>query len=187
MCPKYAQKSRQYKPYNISDQHWSATFLQSHSPYEFFPFSSTIARQLGVGRLSNSKGRIIEEDASQQRCKKHIKTSTNKLNHMHGKQQFPTKPSAKTNELYASRLGKLDDLTTQRDSMIPNGCGYFFSVWGTFPCILLHFGAKFFYSIFPWCYSIFPWLYSIFPWLYSIVPWFYSIVPWFYLIFPWFY
>ena len=111
------------------------------------------------------------------------KTSTNKLNHMRGKQQFPTKPSAKMNELYASRLGKLDDLTTQRDSMIPNGC-VFFSVWDTFPCVLLHFGANIFYSIFPWLHSIFPWFYSMFPLFYSIFPWwFYSIFPWFYSIF----
>lgn len=62
MCPKYAQKSRQYKPYNISDQHWSATFLQSHSPYEFFPFSSIVGDKTASpgswesGDLATAKG-----------------------------------------------------------------------------------------------------------------------------------
>ena len=86
------------------------------------------------------------------------------------------------------------------------GCSFFwvvflspdffcFSVWGTFPCYLLHFGAKTYTllnfgarichlhcsSIFPWCSLIYPKFSLIFrqcslslPWVQLIFPWFQS-------------
>ena len=94
------------------------------------------------------------------------------------------------------------------------GCSFFFffynfvclfSVWCTFPCYLLHFGAKtstllnvgakicnlHCSSIFPWFYMIFPWCSLIYPKCSSIlnsVHWVFHgyncFFPWFQLIFP---
>ena len=60
------------------------------------------------------------------------------------------------------------------------GCRFFlflFSVWGTFPCYLLHFGAKTSTLLnvgakicYLHCSSIFPWFYMIFPWCSLIYP-----------------
>ena len=58
-------------------------------------------------------------------------------------------------------------------------CFFFclFSVWGTFPCYLLHFGAKTSILLnvgakicYLHCSSIFPWFYMIFPWCSLIYP-----------------
>ena len=153
------------------------------------PFSSIM-----TFRKSSSDVQIWTEQDSQTRSNSEPKTKSCHLSCLPSKAKCQRPPSLSSLRCPAPASRDRVLNCTPRDaacSLYKNVAflgriilGFFvcFAVWGTFPCYLLHFGAKtllnFGAKIYHLhCSSIFPLFYSIFPWCALIYPKCSSIIP----------